>query len=786
MSGQDGDEQPSDADRDMIQALQAELRETNEGLLALTLEREEHERTLTALHESSRELLHAETAEDVCDLILETTNEVLGIPGAGVYFASADGAGLSPTATTEYVENRFGSLSPVRPGDDSVAWRSFVEGETIVMDDGMTGRDEGLEGAFPSGIWLPLGSHGVMVAVSDAIGVFDADKRQLAGLLAATAEAALDRVEQEKRRRRREAQLEGLVEATGELLGAETVREVCDTVVETAESALGLPITMIALYDDETGTLRPRAQTALAGELVDAEQMFDPQAELAWQAFAEKRVTVHDEIAVAPGADTDTDIDTYGVAILPLGRHGVLVIGSRTSDDVHDERLSLARILAASTEPSLARLLATNTESSLDRAERERQLIERDERLHEQNERLTRLNQVNDVIRHIDQALVAADSRTAIEQAVCTQLTTAGPYTFAWIGEYDAVHDAVAPQEWGGANDGYLDAIAQSEEPDSSEREPTELANETQEPQVIEDLLGEPPLPRWRREALKRGYRACIAIPLVYREMRYGVLTVYSDQLETFGDLERTVLVELGETIAYAINAVESKKALVSDEFVEVEFEIRDDSIPFLSVTAEVDCAVELESVVARSDGGYRVFFTTHETPPEPVLEHMERAFAVDDTRLISENDDECLFECTVDESSFFGTLLGHGAVPQRFWAESGHGTIVVALPESANVRLFIDTIQATYEHLELLARREQPRDRDRRTTSGFAADMDELLTDRQREVLQTAYESGFFESPRKSTGSEISDALGVSQPTFNNHLRAAQRKFFELIFESD
>ncbi|MFC7230598.1 hypothetical protein ACFQMM_02920 [Saliphagus sp. GCM10025308] len=127
MSGQDGDEQPSDADQDMIQALQAELRETNEGLLALTLEREEHERTLTALHESSRELLHAETAEDVCDLILETTNEVLGIPGAGVYFASEDGTRLSPAATTEYVENRFGALSPVRPGDDSVAWRSFAE-----------------------------------------------------------------------------------------------------------------------------------------------------------------------------------------------------------------------------------------------------------------------------------------------------------------------------------------------------------------------------------------------------------------------------------------------------------------------------------------------------------------------------------------------------------------------------------------------------------------------------------------------------------------------------------
>jgi predicted DNA binding protein len=61
-----------------------------------------------------------------------------------------------------------------------------------------------------------------------------------------------------------------------------------------------------------------------------------------------------------------------------------------------------------------------------------------------------------------------------------------------------------------------------------------------------------------------------------------------------------------------------------------------------------------------------------------------------------------------------------------------------------------------------------------------------DLLTDRQEEVLRTAYLSGFFETPRDRTGGEVAESLDVSQPTFNNHLRAAQRKLFTLLLEDE
>ncbi|MFP9193107.1 helix-turn-helix domain-containing protein [Natronosalvus vescus] len=59
-------------------------------------------------------------------------------------------------------------------------------------------------------------------------------------------------------------------------------------------------------------------------------------------------------------------------------------------------------------------------------------------------------------------------------------------------------------------------------------------------------------------------------------------------------------------------------------------------------------------------------------------------------------------------------------------------------------------------------------------------------LTDRQYEVLQTAYDMGYFERPKGANATEIADALGITQSTVTEHLGAAQRKLLEDILESD
>ena len=53
-------------------------------------------------------------------------------------------------------------------------------------------------------------------------------------------------------------------------------------------------------------------------------------------------------------------------------------------------------------------------------------------------------------------------------------------------------------------------------------------------------------------------------------------------------------------------------------------------------------------------------------------------------------------------------------------------------------------------------------------------------LTDRQREVLRTAHEMGYFEYPRDSNASEVSEELDIEPSTFTEHLNAAQSKLLD------
>ena len=106
----------------------------------------------------------------------------------------------------------------------------------------------------------------------------------------------------------------------------------------------------------------------------------------------------------------------------------------------------------------------------------------------------------------------------------------------------------------------------------------------------------------------------------------------------------------------------------------------------------------------------------------------------------------------------------------------------IIDLPATTETREFIETLQGQYPQTELLARRS--RDRPATTRHELRTAFEERLTERQQEVLRTAYLSGFFESPRANTGQEITASLGISQPTFIQHLRASQRKIFEMVFD--
>lgn len=57
-------------------------------------------------------------------------------------------------------------------------------------------------------------------------------------------------------------------------------------------------------------------------------------------------------------------------------------------------------------------------------------------------------------------------------------------------------------------------------------------------------------------------------------------------------------------------------------------------------------------------------------------------------------------------------------------------------------------------------------------------------FTARQREVLLTALEAGYYELPREVTTAELADCIGVERRTAEDHLRRAERKLVETLTE--
>jgi predicted DNA binding protein len=61
----------------------------------------------------------------------------------------------------------------------------------------------------------------------------------------------------------------------------------------------------------------------------------------------------------------------------------------------------------------------------------------------------------------------------------------------------------------------------------------------------------------------------------------------------------------------------------------------------------------------------------------------------------------------------------------------------------------------------------------------------DDLLTERQRECLQTALQQGYFEVPRECTLAELADTLGVDKSTASETIRRGQARVLERFLAS-
>jgi len=90
--------------------------------------------------------------------------------------------------------------------------------------------------------------------------------------------------------------------------------------------------------------------------------------------------------------------------------------------------------------------------------------------------------------------------------------------------------------------------------------------------------------------------------------------------------------------------------------------------------------------------------------------------------------------------------VAASGGFTQTVTADGRSLVATVTVPDSLDVRTFLDRLERRYPDIELLARRE--RESASMTRESFLQRLESSLTERRIEVLRTAHDQGFFRSP--------------------------------------
>jgi len=268
----------------------------------------------------------------------------------------------------------------------------------------------------------------------------------------------------------------------------------------------------------------------------------------------------------------------------------------------------------------------------------------------------------------------------------------------------------------------------------------------------------------------------------------HGALCVVGDgessaaSVPSVSSVERREIAALGRCLGWAVTAGRWRDLLHSDAVTEVEFHTGDEGAFLARASAALGCRIELASTVAVDDDASRFYLSVVGARPQALADAVDGASGVSDLRVIETREDGCDVSARVEGGSAVRTLTEHGATVRDATAENGRVRVVADLPEGADVRPVADGFRAAFADARLASKESVVRSA--RSEDSLREGVADRFTDRQWAALSAAYHGGYFDWPRGSTAEEVADAMDVSSPTFHNHLRKAQRRLLNELFE--
>ena len=171
-----------------------------------------------------------------------------------------------------------------------------------------------------------------------------------------------------------------------------------------------------------------------------------------------------------------------------------------------------------------------------------------------------RIDRALKAISAVTAAIIHAEDEENLLKVVCRKIVEVGGYSLAWVGYVRADQkQKVQPIAYAGTNNAYLAKLNIALHDPKRGQGPTGTAIKTGKPVVTTNFKNDDTFKPWLKDALRRGFKSSMDIPLMADNTAFGVLSIYSNETDVFDNEEQRLLLDMANNLAYAIISLNAR-----------------------------------------------------------------------------------------------------------------------------------------------------------------------------------------------------------------------------------
>jgi diguanylate cyclase (GGDEF)-like protein/PAS domain S-box-containing protein len=178
-----------------------------------------------------------------------------------------------------------------------------------------------------------------------------------------------------------------------------------------------------------------------------------------------------------------------------------------------------------------------------------------------QQERIARLSRIQAVLSGINSTIVRVRERRELLRESCRIAVQQGGFRMAWIGLVEPGALKAAPLVWEGFEQGYLDEISLTLANREEDPGPVGEALRQKKMVVVNDIEASTQA-LLKDQALARGFRSQMAMPLMVEDEAVGILVLYAAETGFFDHEELKLLKDLAGDISFALDYIGKEEKL--------------------------------------------------------------------------------------------------------------------------------------------------------------------------------------------------------------------------------